>query len=531
MPITGMAAQPYVQVPIEGRKCEDRTMILTPRIAAAVTCSALLGASLTLVGATPSFATSTQTYDEPGTYQFEVPAAVTELTVDALGAGGSNSSHSGSTGGDGCQVSAASITVTPGQSVTVVVGGAGTGSSAYYGSGGGSSNVNAGDVGNQVIAGGGGGGQGPGIAGGDGCAANTGAGGAGSTFNGSGGNGGDAGIGGQGGGSAASGGNGNGGPGGDSYYSSTIAGGSGVGAGTGGSGTSNAGGSGGGGGFGGGGVGESGGGGAGGSVGSGDDVTYEPGGNGGVTGGAAAGDGAVTLSWVLPVGPASFANTSFGSVSTGSAADLPVTVTNDGGVDLTPTGFVATGTGVEIQNLPNSCAVSTPIAPGGSCVVNLRWTPTAEGGLTGAELSVAYSGGADPSDSTPITGTATAAGLQTQAPTTACVRKPNSPTGSKNVVITGSNCTTNAGQKVGTQALLREPRGDMRTPRLRCRVNQEFVAPQRLPASYGKNFVSCARGKLVLRTFGANGRVRLTWQSPATETFAKYSKRTTVRLR
>jgi uncharacterized protein YjdB len=208
----------------------------------------------------------------PGSYYWTVPAGVTSVQVVATGGGGGGSgtfsiygtgtgNGTGSSGGSGAQVTA-TLSVTPGQVIALVVGGGGTGGlsepNQICGVGGGGGGASSLDVGNpdQVVAGGGGGGGGApcgnsGSYGGSGGASGaSGAGGAGAGVHG--GAGGSGGIGGAAGSSnfGLAGGNGSGGPGGVGGQNGTTypggAGGSGVGGGAGGNASAEAGGGGGG---------------------------------------------------------------------------------------------------------------------------------------------------------------------------------------------------------------------------------------------------------------------------------------------
>lgn len=64
-----------------------------------------------------------QAYTTPGTYSWVAPAGVTSVSVVAVGAGSSNGIQAGAGGGLGWKNN---ISVTPGNSYTVVVGGSGT---------------------------------------------------------------------------------------------------------------------------------------------------------------------------------------------------------------------------------------------------------------------------------------------------------------------------------------------------------------------------------------------------------------------
>ncbi len=241
-------------------------------------------------------------FNTPGTTTWTVPAGVTSISIAARGAGGGGSTGTlagwGSTGGQGAVVTT-SLSVTPGDTLTLDVGGGGIGGASgngISGGGGGSSDVNAGTP-DQIIAGGGGGGGAVDVAygahgGGQGNGGTPNA--ASRTWGGCTAQGGSGGNGGTGQTGANDGGSGNGGQGGSG--SSGAAGGIGTGTGTGGTGTATCGsgsGGGGGGGYGGGAGGNGSGGAGGGSTGP-AGSTYSLAGNaGGGAGlnGAAAGNG------------------------------------------------------------------------------------------------------------------------------------------------------------------------------------------------------------------------------------------------
>lgn len=201
-----------------------------------------------------------------GAATFTVPAGITSLTVTATGGGGGGGGNGGRAyGGGGGAIVTSTLSVTPGQNLSLYVGGGGF-HSPYGGGGGGSTNVDAGSA-HQIIAGGGGGAAASG-AGGKGGSPWGGWGGGG---NGNSGNGGGNGTGGYS--DINSGGNGNGGDGGGGSNGYGLGGSGGFGYGTGGDGGGSYGGpsGGGGGGYGGGGGGaganDGGGGGGGGSIG------------------------------------------------------------------------------------------------------------------------------------------------------------------------------------------------------------------------------------------------------------------------
>ena len=139
----------------------------------------------TALGVTPALADSATTFDYTGAEQtYTVPAAVCSITVDAYGAQGGNGQGYaytfyspvvydvlGGNGGNGNRVQA-TLTVTPGETLYVYVGGQGGQTSGGYNGGGNTGNTGGGGggasdvrqagsgLGNRVvIAGGGGGGS------------------------------------------------------------------------------------------------------------------------------------------------------------------------------------------------------------------------------------------------------------------------------------------------------------------------------------------------------------------------------------
>ena len=111
----------------------------------------------------------TQSFTTPGSFTWTVPAGITSVSIVAIGGGGGGSgtfgSYVGLVGGAGAVVNS-TLTVTPGQTLNLVVGGGGTAGTSFLvgvsgpfggGGGGGSSNIDAGTA-DQIIAGGGGGG-------------------------------------------------------------------------------------------------------------------------------------------------------------------------------------------------------------------------------------------------------------------------------------------------------------------------------------------------------------------------------------
>ena len=182
----------------------------TRRAWALVGAGCLVAAGLAAAVPTAAQASTVVNFTTVGAATWTVPTGVTSVDVVAIGGSGATASSGfGGLGGSGARVSA-TMTVTGGQSLSLFVGG---GAEAGHASnaGGGSSSVNAGTVGNQIIAGGGGGGMEGGDGGAGGGASGAGNDGGG-TSPGGGGSGGTGGT--SGGGGASNGGDGNGGPGG-----------------------------------------------------------------------------------------------------------------------------------------------------------------------------------------------------------------------------------------------------------------------------------------------------------------------------
>lgn len=152
--------------------------------AAVVTAAAaLMTAGLADFDAAPASAETETTYTTPGTYTWTVPTGVTRISVKVYGAqGGGVAAFGQGTGGHGAMVTAL-VPVTPGQTLTYVVGGqpttassrlggyggGGNGADAFFGrgaGGGGASSIYVGTTA-LVVAGGGGGAAEDGVKGGD----------------------------------------------------------------------------------------------------------------------------------------------------------------------------------------------------------------------------------------------------------------------------------------------------------------------------------------------------------------------------
>lgn len=120
-------------------------------------CSSTTSSSISITNCSPG--SGTQTYSYTGSDQtFTVPACITQITIEARGAQGGNS-YAGAVGGKGAYIKG-TFTVTPGDVVTLKVGGKGvngTGGSLHGGGGGGGSFAIKGGTYLLIAAGGGGG--------------------------------------------------------------------------------------------------------------------------------------------------------------------------------------------------------------------------------------------------------------------------------------------------------------------------------------------------------------------------------------
>lgn len=114
----------------------------------------------------------------------------------------------------------------------------------------------------------------------------------------------------------------------------------------------------------------------------------------------------VVVAAAIVAGPLAFTSGQFPSATVGSAVPVSVTVTNLGTGPANPSAIAAAGSGVTVTG--GTCHTGTPVsAAGGTCTVALSWVPTAPGVLASGSLTIAYSGGANPSDALALSGTAT----------------------------------------------------------------------------------------------------------------------------
>lgn len=172
---------------------------------------------------------------------------------------------------------------------------------------------------------------------------------------------------------------------------------------------------------------------------------------------------------VVGAGPVSFGSGAFPSVVLGASTALTATLTNTGGAALVPTSIGVTGGGVSITG--GTCAVSTPIAPAGSCSVALAWTPASTGSLSGAELTIGYLNGASPSGSLTLSGAATSPIDPTVSPPSAPIGLAGLP-GDASVVVTWSAPASPGSFPVSRYELTSSPGGhSCLTAALSCKVS------------------------------------------------------------
>jgi len=214
-------------------------------------------------------------------------------------------------------------------------------------------------------------------------------------------------------------------------------------------------------------------------------------------------------------GPLTFTSGDFGSTSVGVASPLEVTVTNTGNGDATPSAITPTGDGVTVTG--GTCAAATSIPVAGTCTVALSWTPTAPGSLAGADLTVAYPGGASASDSLTLAGTGT------DTPVPPADKLPQSqktistalPVKGKKVVNT-KNAQTKQGRKMTAKV---------------TRVSSKGITTRGDIACY--KVKKGPKRKLVIKTNGQCGNIKIwvTYKAPGNATYEKYRNTVTFKTK
>lgn len=241
-----------------------------------------------------------------------------------------------------------------------------------------------------------------------------------------------------------------------------------------------------------------------------------------VTAANATGTSAVstTSNSVVPAGagPLTFSPGAFPAATLGAAAPLAVTVTNAGADPAVPSAI--TTSGADVSRTGGTCSVGAAIAPSGSCTVEMTWTPTTVGELSGGSLTVAYPAGVSPSNSLSLTGTAA---LVAQSPLNSCVSPPRRLPRQGTRQLERPGCATSAGQRVGVRVGARR-RGDVRTDpyfRLFCQISRTRTAAT-TDTRHGDRARYCRRGALMIRTLGKKLRVDIVWAAPAAGPFGAY---------
>lgn len=190
--------------------------------------------------------------------------------------------------------------------------------------------------------------------------------------------------------------------------------------------------------------------------------------------------------WLPLPGPVTFTGSTFGTVQTNTVATTSVTVTNTGLGPLTPTAIAVTSPVARNSADPGTCATSTPIAAGGTCTVNLVWSPAAVGSLAGVTLTVAYDGGVDASNSIAVAGTAVAAPPVTPAPA-----PQTAPAAPKNPKVTGTPTATK--YTVGWKA----PKNATKDTRYQIRVTQRGSSKVLIFKTTKKRTLTLTRKQLI----------------------------------
>lgn len=169
-------------------------------------------------------------------------------------------------------------------------------------------------------------------------------------------------------------------------------------------------------------------------------------------------------------------------------------------------------------NSPTALATNT-FNRGGATFAG--WNTKADGGGTEYKNGASYAFRAN--------ATLYAQWLRSQVAASSCVKNGKAPAvpGRGERVLTGRQCKTNAGQRVGTRIEVKSARGDIRSPRLVCKVGS--TTRSTIATGYGDGSRSCTKGRLVVRTYGSSFRIVVRWSAPAKKGFTSYKSTRTYR--
>jgi hypothetical protein len=150
----------------------------------------------------------------------------------------------------------------------------------------------------------------------------------------------------------------------------------------------------------------------------------------------------------LSVSPASL---SFGSIDTGTASTLGVTLKNSGNSSVTISGVTASGAGFSASNVSSG----TVLAPGQSAGLNVTFAPTSTGGVTGGVTVVSNA------TNSPATISMSGTGVQSNfstwvAPSLIRVGKTDAPGTLSSIALSGAR-----GETVDTQVVVQGPAGGL----------------------------------------------------------------------
>ena len=221
--------------------------------------------------------------------------------------------------------------------------------------------------------------------------------------------------------------------------------------------------------------------------------------------------------WIQQVAP-TITSAASASADQDSAMD-PFTVTTT----ATPTvSSITESPSGQQTGLPDG--VSLTYSSGSSATIS--GTPTESGTFT---TTIAASNGVDP-DATQVFTLTVSGGSSPQGVVPAGCVNSSAANGRSSVVLTKGECRTTAGQAVGTKATVKLTRGDVRGYELKCQVGKKLRAPRSL-ARYGRGYVYCPRGNLVLIGDGRAARATVTWYAPAVGNYSVFKRVRTIRMR